>query len=125
MGRITMKLDRGTISDVARELDAIGELETRAPAALRAGANVLLPAAIAAAPVRSGRMKGTVGIRERGYGSGKAVEVGAINSPVAHLVEAGHGGPKPAPPHPWLAPAAESVEDQVVEAIAEALLGGF
>lgn len=125
MGRITMKLDKGTINDVIRDLDAVGELEARAPEALMAGANVLLPAAQAAAPVRSGRMKGTVGIRRRGYGSGVSVEVGAINSPVAHLVEQGHGGPKPAPAHPFLEPAAASVEDAVLDAIANELMKGL
>lgn len=129
MGRITMKLDKGTINDVIRDLDAVGELEARAPEALMAGANVLLPAAQAAAPVRSGRMKGTVGIRRRGYGSGVSVEVGAINSPVAHLVEQGHGGPKPAPAHPFLEPAISGVEEQamnaVVESIANELFNGW
>ena len=116
MGRISMKLDRGAIQDVIRDLDAVGDLEARAPQALMAGANVMLPAAQAAADQhrRSGRMAGTIGIRKRGYGSGVSVEVGAINSPVAHLVEKGHGGPKPAPAHPFLEPAAQSVEDAVV-----------
>ena len=66
-------------------------------------------------------MAGTIGIRKRGG----AVEVGAINSPVSHLVEWGHGGPKPAPPHPFVEPAAQSVEDQVVDAIAQVLLEGL
>lgn len=120
-----MQLDKGAIDEVIRELDAVGELEARAPQALMAGANVLLPAAQGAAPVRSGRMKGTIGIRKRGYGAGVSVEVGAINSPVAHLVEQGHGGPKPAPAHPFLEPAASSVEDAVLAAIKEELLKGL
>ena len=43
MGRITIKLDKGAIDAAIRELDAVGDLETRAPKALMAGAQVLLP----------------------------------------------------------------------------------
>lgn len=125
MGHISLRVDRSAINDVVRQLDAVGELCVRAPEALMAGAEVLLPVAEAAAPVRSGRLQKTIAIRKRGYGTSVSVEVGAINSPVAHLVEGGHGGPKPAPAHPFLEPAAQSVEEQVNDAILAKLLEGM
>lgn len=35
-------------------------------------------------------------------------------APHAHLVEYGHGGPHPAPPHPFFRPAWDEVQDQVL-----------
>lgn len=34
-------------------------------------------------------------------------------APHAHLVEYGHGGPHPAPPHPFMRPAWDSIKDEV------------
>lgn len=46
--------------------------------------------------------------------AGKVIEEGEVvkvrfKAPHAHLVEFGHGGPHPAPAHPFLRPAKESV----------------
>lgn len=46
------------------------------------------------------------------------VGVDRKKAPHAHLVEFGHGGPQPAPPHPYLRPAFD-----VVKTAAKALLG--
>lgn len=43
------------------------------------------------------------------------------NDPVAHLVEFGHGGPAPAPPHPFLAPALESNRAKVQQILKDYL----
>lgn len=40
----------------------------------------------------------------------------------AHLVEGGHGGPHPAPAHPFFAPALAKFESQGVDAIETAML---
>jgi len=42
-------------------------------------------------------------------------------APHAHLVEYGHGGPHPAPPHPFFFRAWESVRDEVRETIKQGL----
>lgn len=38
-------------------------------------------------------------------------------APHAHLVEFGHGGPRPAPPHPFIRPAWDEVQETVRENI--------
>lgn len=124
MGTIRMSMDSGAIRDAIEQLDAVGELEARAPEALMAGAEIMRAAVYAATPVRSGRLQGTIAIRARGRGAAIQADVGAINSPVAHLVEKGHGGPKPAPAHPFVEPAAQSVEDQVMDAIMARIMEG-
>lgn len=43
-------------------------------------------------------------------------------APHAHLVEFGHGGPHPAPPHPYLRPAMESTKGQVLQIISDGFL---
>jgi len=42
-------------------------------------------------------------------------------APHAHLVEYGHGGPHPAPPHPFFRPAVDEVKDKVMRNIKEGL----
>lgn len=100
-------------------------------------ARVLVKAAKALAPVRSGLLKKSLGFRPRTYKhtvlavigprketkasaakrikAGKALRYrgvvgGKIHIPakIAHLVEGGHGGPHPAPPHPFVKPAMDA-----------------
>lgn len=130
MGRISMKLEGSAIKDIVAELDAVGDLEVKARGALIAGAEVLLPAMQAAAPVRAASNGGThirdkLEYRVRSNGGRPVAPVGAWDAPVAYFVEFGHGGPKPAPAHPFLEPAAASVEDAVLAAIKEELLKGL
>lgn len=42
-------------------------------------------------------------------------------APHAHLVEYGHGGPHPAPPHPFVRPAWDGCKEEVKRNIAEGL----
>jgi len=44
----------------------------------------------------------------------------ARKAPHAHLVEFGHGGPHPAPPHPFVRPAWDSIKDEIKGDIARA-----
>jgi HK97 gp10 family phage protein len=56
--------------------------------------------------------------------NGPAVAFAGIRprkAPHAHLVEFGHGGPHPAPPHPFLRPAWDSCKEEVQRNIAAAL----
>ena len=100
---------------VARALDVAERPAQKARQALRAGAEVLLPIIQANTPVRTGKMAAAVAITEKG----DTVQVGVPHDQIhyAHLVERGHGGPKPAPAHPFLAPSLEQGREAAVQAI--------
>lgn len=128
MGRINFNVDAAGINDVVRQLDAVGNLGRQAPKALNAGAEIVLRAAKENAPVRTGELKNALRIgRRKKTRDQYAVEVGTFYPDAAHthLVERGHGGPKPAPAHPFLEPAVESTEDAVIDAIMEELMKGL
>lgn len=119
-----MSTDSMDMQAVLSELDRLGELKGATNKALRAGAAVVLAEAQNRAPVRTGKLKKALKIgRKASRGSENAVEVGAFygDAPHAHLVEGGHGGPRPAPAHPFLQPAAEAKEQEVYNAIMEEL----
>lgn len=128
MGRINMNVDAASLNDVVRRLDKLDVLPQYAQQAMQKGAEIVLEAAKARAPVRTGQLQKAlkVGRRAKTLNS-YAVEVGAFHgdAPHAHLVEYGHGGPKPAPAHPFLEPAAESVSDEVADLIMAELLKGL
>jgi len=128
MGHINFNVDAASMNDVVRQLDAVGNLGQHATKALTAGAEIVLRAAKESAPVRTGELKGALKIGRRKKTRDRyAVEVGTFypEAAHAHLVERGHGGPKPAPAHPFLEPAVESTEDAVVDAIMEELMRGL
>jgi len=118
----------------AETLDNINVLPTALAArvtgqGLVAAARVIRDEARRTAPVRTGVLKASIrasaarsfvstsGGRKKVAGTAANVRVRA---PHAHLVEFGHGGPRPAPPHPFLVPAVESTGSrQVNAAVAE------
>lgn len=51
---------------------------------------------------------------------GKYVKV-QYTDPIAHLVEEGHGGPAPAPAHPFLRPAFEAMKEEATAILADKL----
>lgn len=120
MGQINFSFDNAAMAGILAQLDAVGELGYVAPQALQAGAEVLMPIMREKAPERSGTLKGSIKIGRR---NGSSIAVGSFHgdAPHAHLVERGHGGPKPAPPHPFMEPAVQETEDQVIDAIMEEL----
>lgn len=124
MGSINFNVDSVSMDEVLDKLDIEGKLGRSVNKALQAGADIVLQQAQANAPVRTGELKGSlkVGKRKRNRGT-YSVEVGTFypDAPHAHLVERGHGGPKPAPPHPFLEPAVESRQAEVTAAIMEEL----
>ena len=83
-------------------------------------AQPVLDAALRFVPVRSGRLRGAISVGKvvkRRNGAGYSIKIGvnkdkSKNAPHAHLVEFGHGGPKPAPPHPFMQPAYDTTKDQ-------------
>lgn len=91
--------------------------------AMRAGADVLLKQMLENAEPhrRSGLLSSKIRIRARS--SGDAIDVGVFGNeaPHAHLVEHGHGGPKPAPAYPFMETAYHSTEDEVTDAILRTL----
>ena len=114
-----------TYEDIEKKIGALlpSARQIVYPAGLRAGGNRVSQRARALAPVGEGlplTLKGAPRKRLRDsiktvlvgwhYG-GRKVKKGAAleiaQQPHAHLVELGHGGPKPAPPHPFMKPAIE------------------
>lgn len=128
MGRIDFNVDAVSMNEVVRQLDAVGNLSRHATKALTAGAEIVLRVAKENAPVRTGELKGALRVGRRAKSRDRyAVEVGTFypEAAHAHLVERGHGGPKPAPPHPFMEPAVESTEDEVIDAVMEELMRGL
>ena len=96
------------MDDVLKQVSDVENIDKRVGTALKKGANVILEAAKRNAPVRTGELKKALKVGRRAKTIDRnAIEVGAFHgdAPHAHLVELGHGGPKPAPPHPFLEPA--------------------
>lgn len=124
MGSIKFSVDAVGMQDVIRQLDNASELRGASRRALTAGAEIVLRAAQNLAPVRTGGLKKALRVGRRASTMDTSqVEVGAFygEAPHAHLVEGGHGGPRPAPPHPFLQPAVEMTEADVIDAIMEEL----
>lgn len=124
MGSIKFSVDAVGMQDVIRQLDNASELRGASRRALTAGAEIVLRAAKDLAPVRTGELKRALRVGRRLTTKDTSqVEVGAFSgeAPHAHLVEGGHGGPRPAPPHPFLQPAVEMTEADVIDAIMEEL----
>jgi len=124
MGRIDFNVDAADMRDILRMFDSVQNVPEKATAAITEGAEIILSAAKDLSPVREGNMKRDLKIGRRKKTQDKhAVEVGVFwpDSPYAHLVEGGHGGPKPASAHPFLEVAAEMKEREVIDAVMEAL----
>jgi HK97 gp10 family phage protein len=58
--------------------------------------------------------KRQIGTRTRGPNAGQPVYEDPAK--IAHLVELGHGGPHPAPPHPFMRPAFDSSQSAALDA---------
>lgn len=124
MGRISA--DVVGLDEVLNMLDQQGMLEERVPTALKKGAKVICKVAISKAPVRTGELKRSIRVGRRKKSAGDAIEVGVFypDAAHAHLVEHGHGGPKPAPAYPFLEPAADETMDEVYDEILKELMRG-
>jgi len=66
------------------------------------------------AAVRVGKLEGHNRWRNAGQTYRIKVGVHGHEAPHAQLVEYGHGGPKPAPPHPFMRPAYEATKDEAM-----------
>lgn len=117
------RMDISGTDEVQRMLERVADVPQMAAQALRAGADVLLPIEQRNAPVGP---SGGTHIRDRleikiRTGGKPSAYVGVWGEPVAYYVERGHGGPHPAPAHPYMEPAADEAEDEVTAAILDAI----
>lgn len=123
MGQIRFSADSVGLEDILTRLDRMGVLANRSDKALKAGAEVVLGEVQKLVPVRSGALKRAQRVKKRTRGGYSAIEVGSFypDAPHAHLVDRGHGGPKPAPAHPYLTTAADNVGEEACQAIIDEL----
>jgi HK97 gp10 family phage protein len=74
---------------------------------------------------RSGKLRGALQIKKASRRHGARVTVGVHaaegGAPYANPVEYGHGGPHPAPPHPFVRPAFDSRGEEAYELLKEQL----
>jgi len=106
--------------------------------AMSKAATPVLQRARQLSPNRSGLLKKSLGKKIKSYKSGTVVVAigprmktigfvaGKKHVPgrIAHLVEQGHEGPRPAPPHPFLGPAFRSTKSQALDVAQSALAAG-
>lgn len=86
--------------------------------ALNAGAEVVLDEIINHVPIKKGTLIKTI---KKGKLNKNGIGVGSYGYPIAWYVEYGHGGPHPAPPHPYIEPAWEASKGEANGVIAETL----
>lgn len=87
---------------------------------VKKGAQVILDQAIINAPEKSGTLKKSLKIVMKKKGSRSKARIGVQKGSdgyYATFVEYGHGGPHPAGPHPFLAPAFDSKQEEALSVI--------
>ncbi|QNN24337.1 hypothetical protein HED60_19355 [Planctomycetales bacterium ZRK34] len=129
MAVLTFQGDRELLKTLKRIRD-YNYLESGLYASVKAGAKPIIASAKALAPRRTGQLRRSIGVKTKAYTRNETV-VGVIGprsgfatvddngnridpNKYAHLVELGHGGPKPAPPHPFLRPAFEANKNNAI-----------
>ena len=74
---------------------------------------------------RSGKLRGALRIKKGSRQRGMRVTIGVHatdgGAPYANPVEHGHGGPHPAPPHPFVRPAFDARADEAYELLKDQL----
>lgn len=93
---------------------------------LNEAAQPVLEAAQRFAPERTGKLKAAlkVGKLQKRKGGGYFIKIGSHKEDdafYASFVEFGHGGPRPAPPHPFMRPAYDTTKDQAYAIIRDRL----
>lgn len=87
------------------------------PSAARAGALIVKAEVEAGAPVDDGELKGSIRDRAGERTQTSAEHLVVVGVFYANFVERGHGGPRPAPPHPFFRPAFDRTEAEAREVI--------
>lgn len=104
-------------------------VESALPRAAEAGAKIIRQEVEARAPVDDGDLKSSIGDRSTSIKQTSASHQVHVGAQHGLWVERGHGGPHPAPAHPFFRPAFDSKEqearDKVVEILNDALKGAM
>ena len=122
---ITLSGTEVLLSDLEKMIPS----DTNVDAALAEGAEVIAREMRQLAPVKSGKLKSAikVGIARNGR-NGRQVTVGIHRRDFSGddyypaYVEYGHGGPRPAPPHPYIRPAFDLKKDEAWSIIKQAVI---
>lgn len=97
--------------------------------ALTAGAELIKEEMVRIAPVKSGKLKSAIKVgKARNGRNGRQVTVGIHRRDFSGdeyypaYVEYGHGGPRPAPPHPFIRPAFDLKKDEAWNTVKQAVI---
>jgi len=122
---ITVSGTEVLLSDLERMIPS----DTNVDAALAEGAEVIAKEMRQLAPVKSGKLKSAIKVgKARNGRNGRQVTVGIHRRDFSGddyypaYVEYGHGGPRPAPPHPYIRPAYDLKKDEAWSIVKQAVI---
>lgn len=122
---ITVSGTEVLLSDLERMIPS----DTNVDAALAEGAEVIAREMRQLAPVKSGKLKSAIKVgKARNGRNGRQVTVGVHRRDFSGddyypaYVEYGHGGPRPAPPHPFIRPAFDLKKDEAWNTVKQAVI---
>ena len=122
---ITLSGTEVLLSDLERMIPS----DTNVDAALAEGAEVIAREMRQLAPVKSGKLKSAIKVgKARNGRNGRQVTVGIHRRDFSGdeyypaYVEYGHGGPRPAPPHPFIRPAFDLKKDEAWSIVKQAVI---
>ena len=122
---ITLSGTEVLLSDLERMIPS----DTNVDAALAEGAEVIAREMRQLAPVKSGKLKSAIKVgKARNGRNGRQVTVGIHRRDFSGdeyypaYVEYGHGGPRPADPHPFIRPAYDLKKDEAWSIVKQAVI---
>ena len=122
---ITLSGTEVLLSDLERMIPS----DTNVDAALAEGAEVIAREMRQLAPVKSGKLKSAIKVgKARNGRNGRQVTVGIHRRDFSGddyypaYVEYGHGGPRPADPHPFIRPAFDLKKDEAWNTVKQAVI---
>ena len=122
---ITLSGTEVLLSDLEKMIPS----DTNVDAALAEGAEVIAMEMRQLAPVKSGKLKSAIKVgKARNGRNGRQVTVGIHRRDFSGddyypaYVEYGHGGPRPADPHPFIRPAFDLKKDEAWNTVKQAVI---
>ena len=122
---ITLSGTEVLLSDLEKMIPS----DTNVDAALAEGAEVIAREMRQLAPVKSGKLKSAIKVgKARNGRNGRQVTVGihwrdfSDDDYYPAYVEYGHGGPRPADPHPFIRPAFDLKKDEAWNTVKQAVI---
>ncbi len=113
------------LSDLEKMIPADADVDE----ALTAGAEIVAEKMRQLAPVKSGKLKNAIKVgKARNGRNGRQVTVGVHRRDFSGddyypaYVEYGHGGPRPAPPRPFIRPAYDLTKDEAWSIVKQAVI---